>query len=105
MATGTTYEIADDAVIRQTQQTSLLSAVDADLVPRLLKVNAAGGLLGGGGFSLPEYDAFQIANYGSTNNIHTVVYKKATVTVATLTFTYVGGGTADNDVIASAALT
>jgi hypothetical protein len=40
------------------------------------------------GFSIPEYDELALTYYGVTNNIATVVYKKATVVVATLTLTY-----------------
>ena len=40
------------------------------------------------GFQIPEYDELVLTYYGVTNNIATVVYKKATVVVATLTLTY-----------------
>jgi hypothetical protein len=40
------------------------------------------------GFQIPEYDELSITYYGSTNNIATVVYNKASVVVATLTLTY-----------------
>jgi hypothetical protein len=40
------------------------------------------------GFQIPEYDELALTYYGSTNNIATVVYKKASVVVATLTLTY-----------------
>lgn len=40
------------------------------------------------GFQIPEYDQLSITYYGTTNNIATVVYKKASVVVATLTLTY-----------------
>jgi len=40
------------------------------------------------GFQIPEYDELSLTYYGSTNNIATVVYKKASATVATLTLTY-----------------
>lgn len=51
------------------------------------------------GFVIPPYDEIDLAMWGSTNNLKTVTYKKATVTVATLDLTYVGGGAADNDVL------
>ena len=40
------------------------------------------------GFQIPEYDELSLTYYGVTNNIATVVYKKASVPVATLTLTY-----------------
>jgi hypothetical protein len=40
------------------------------------------------GFQIPEYDELALTYYGSTNNIATVVYSKASVVVATLTLTY-----------------
>ena len=40
------------------------------------------------GFQIPEYDELALTYYGSTNNIATVVYKKASAVVATLTLTY-----------------
>lgn len=40
------------------------------------------------GFQIPEYDELTLSYYGSTNNVATVVYKKASATVATLTLQY-----------------
>lgn len=40
------------------------------------------------GFQIPEYDELSLTYYGSTNNIATVVYKKDSSTVATLTLEY-----------------
>jgi len=40
------------------------------------------------GFQIPEYDELSLTYYGVTNNIATVVYKKASTPVATLTLTY-----------------
>jgi hypothetical protein len=40
------------------------------------------------GFQIPEYDELVLTYYGTTNNVATVVYKKASVIVATLTLTY-----------------
>ena len=40
------------------------------------------------GFQIPEYDELALTYYGSTNNIATVVYKKSSAVVATLTLTY-----------------
>jgi len=40
------------------------------------------------GFQIPEYDELALTYYGSTNNIATIVYKKDSTSVATLTLTY-----------------
>jgi alanine dehydrogenase len=40
------------------------------------------------GFQIPEYDELSLTYYGVTNNIATVVYKKSSSAVATLTLTY-----------------
>jgi len=42
-------------------------------------------------------DAQELSYYGSTNNIHTITFKRDGVTLATRTFTYQGGGSVDND--------
>jgi hypothetical protein len=49
------------------------------------------------GFGIPEYDSVELTYVGSTNNLSTVVYKRATTTVATLTFSYVGGAPTTDD--------
>jgi hypothetical protein len=49
------------------------------------------------GFGIPEYDSIDLNYVGSTNNLDTVVYKKSATTVATLTFTYIGGTPAADD--------
>jgi hypothetical protein len=40
------------------------------------------------GFQIPEYDELTLTYYGATNNVATVVYKKASNPVATLTLEY-----------------
>lgn len=40
------------------------------------------------GFQIPEFDEISLTYYGTTNNVATVVYKKASTTVATLTLEY-----------------
>ncbi len=40
------------------------------------------------GFQIPEFDELTLTYYGATNNVATVVYKKASNTVATLTLEY-----------------
>ena len=49
------------------------------------------------GFGIPEFDSTELNYVGSTNNLNTVVYKKSNTTVATLTFTYVGGTPSADD--------
>jgi hypothetical protein len=52
------------------------------------------------GFSIPKFDYVDIGYVGSTNNINTVVYKEggaSGTTVATLTFTYIGGTPGSDD--------
>lgn len=51
------------------------------------------------GFQIPAYDRITSAYYGSTNNVETQVYSLSGVTVRTLTFTYAGGGSANNDLV------
>lgn len=49
------------------------------------------------GFQIPEYDELSLTYYGATNNIATVVYKKTSTAVATLTLTYSVQPPAAND--------
>jgi hypothetical protein len=77
-----------------------------ELVVKVLDVGGGGGVLvtRSDAFSLPVYDYFEITYFGATNNIATIVYKtggSGGSTVATLTFTYVGGGVANDDLIAT----
>lgn len=51
------------------------------------------------GLIIPPYDEQDFTYYGSTNNIETIVYKKATATVLTLTFTYLNSGAANDDLV------
>jgi len=60
------------------------------------------------GIAVPPADYVAYTYLGSTNNIATAVYKiggSGGTTVATLTFTYVDDGAADDDKIESIALT
>lgn len=47
------------------------------------------------------YNADQqlISYYTGTNNVYTIVYKKNGTTLKTRTFTYLNGGSADNDLL------
>jgi hypothetical protein len=52
------------------------------------------------GFNIPQFTSVELSYVGATNNLSTVVYKEGATTVATLTFTYVGGtpGADDADI-------
>jgi hypothetical protein len=43
------------------------------------------------GLNIPQHNAVELNYVSTTNNLDTVVYKEGAQTVATLTFTYVGG--------------
>jgi hypothetical protein len=75
---------------------------------RLLAIIAANGQVAAGssngGILLPASDYVAYSYYGATNNIQTATYKtggSGGATVATLTFTYVGNGAANDDNVAS----
>lgn len=70
-----------------------------NLIIRLLAENGTGGGGGSsGGFAIPSYDKYEFTYHGATNNIATQVFSLAGNTVATLTFAYVGGVPAVDDV-------
>jgi hypothetical protein len=49
------------------------------------------------GLNIPQHTTVELNYVGTTNNLTTVVYKEGTNTVATLTFTYVGGTPSSDD--------
>jgi hypothetical protein len=49
------------------------------------------------GLNIPQHTEVTLNYVGSTNNLDTVVYKDGATTVATLTFTYVGGTPTTDD--------
>lgn len=53
------------------------------------------------GFQVPPFDEIELEYYGATNNISKVTYKKDGSDVKVLYITYIGGGIADNDRIAT----
>lgn len=59
----------------------------------------------GSNFSIPEFNSQAFTYFGATNNIQTIAYKQDGSTVATMTFTYVSGGVADDDLVATITLT
>ena len=82
---------------------------DATLVAQVVCNPDGSSISGAGsasssGIAIPYSDYVSYAYYGSTNNIQTATYKtggSGGTTVATLTFTYVGGGAANDDNVAS----
>jgi hypothetical protein len=60
-----------------------------------------GGGGGSGGFAIPNYDEYDFTYHGSTNNIATQVFSLNGSTVATLTFSYVGGVPVSDDALIS----
>lgn len=77
----------------------LICGKDSAGNPQPIKVGADGSL-NTGGFGLPAYDYVSTAYVGSTNNPDTITYKtggSSGTTVATFTFTYVGGAPASDN--------
>lgn len=68
---------------------------------RKITENTFQGSLSVQGFQVPPFDEIELSYYGSTNNIAQVIYKKSGDSVKVLTLTYVNGGVADNDRIAT----
>lgn len=96
--------ITDNQKVRCSTQYQIAAGIDNDGVPQLLKTDSEGRLIAGGA-DLPAYDAYSIDRYGSTNNIHRIIYTKSAVEVARWTFLYVGGGAANDDKLLSGQLT
>jgi hypothetical protein len=49
------------------------------------------------GLNIPQHNSVELSYVSTTNNLSTVVYKEGAQTVATLTFTYVGGTPTTDD--------
>jgi hypothetical protein len=49
------------------------------------------------GLNIPQHTTVELNYVSTTNNLSSVVYKEGTNTVATLTFTYVGGTPSTDD--------
>jgi hypothetical protein len=49
------------------------------------------------GLNIPQHTEVELNYVSTTNNLDTVVYKEGSQTVATLTFTYVGGPPSSDD--------
>lgn len=95
--------ITGNQKLRANQQYPVIAGADDDKVPRLVKVDPDGRLELSGA-QIPTFDAFAVAYYGTTNNVHTVIYTRSGTEVARWTFTYVGGAAADDDDVASGVL-
>lgn len=66
--------------------------------------NSSGGTGGGpasgsGGFSIPLFDRQVFTYFAGTNNVRTITYSLSGATVATLTFAYLAGGAANDDLV------
>lgn len=82
----------------------IVFGVTADNKIVALKVDSNGGFLTGG-LATPLHDETVITYHGTTNNVHTVVYKYKTITVGTLTISYVvGTPTVDNALVSGTVL-
>jgi hypothetical protein len=77
------------------------SVGDSALGEVFVKVGIVSGGNRSADFSIPSYDTIEFTYIGATNNVDTQVFKLGATTVATLTYTYVGAGAADNDRVAS----
>ena len=49
------------------------------------------------GLNIPQHTTVELSYVSTTNNLSSVVYKEGTNTVATLTYTYVGGTPSSDD--------
>jgi len=95
------------------QWPTVLAAKQADDTIVLLKADGNGALVtsavlngditipSGSDFAIPAFDSKVLTYYTGTNNIETMEFKSGDATVATMTFTYVNGAVADDDLIAS----
>jgi hypothetical protein len=88
--------IVNHTKLRANQQYAIVAGIDKDKVPRLVRTDADGRLELSGA-QIPTFDTFAVAYYGATNNVQTVIYTLAGTEVARWTFTYAGGGAADDD--------
>jgi hypothetical protein len=87
-------------------QYQVVAGADKDRVPRLLLVDPQGRLAFQGA-ELPHYDAYKVDYYPGTNNIQIVHYYvggQAGTEVARWQFTYVGGGVANDENLATGEL-
>jgi hypothetical protein len=83
-----------------------VKVVNPSAKPVQVSVVSGGG--GGAQFPIGVFDYVAFTYYGSTNNVHTEVFKtggSGGTTVATLTYGYTGGGAANDDTITSIAQT
>jgi len=79
-----------------------LGTTEVPLLQQLVALGAATASAVGAGVNLNNWldtpgNNIAYTYYGSTNNIDTQVFKSGSTTVATITYTYVGGGVANDD--------
>lgn len=108
-AAAPAYSEGQDAPLSQTLSGGLrISAASLPLptgaatsANQTTQITAEQAILANLNGSLLPYAADQqvIAYYGSTNNINTIIYKRATVSIKTRTFTYAGGGASNDDLL------
>lgn len=102
-ANQTTQITAEQAILAKLPTVGTAGTASANVVT-VQGIAAGVPLPISGSFTIPAFD-YQVFTYvGSTNNVSTQVFKtggSGGTTVATLTFTYIAAGAADNDKIAS----
>lgn len=81
----------------QDDEFSLLQKICQLLFNEFGSGGGSGATVNVGGFEIPQFNDIVIAYYGSTNNIQTQTFKNGTTTVATLAYSYVSGGAANDD--------
>jgi hypothetical protein len=96
--------ITQNNKVRASTQYPIIAGVDKDNVPQLLKVKAD-GTIDMGGVTMPVWETFEVQFYGSTNNIHYVIFKVQSNEVGRWTFTYRNGALVDDDDIATGGFT
>lgn len=90
----------------------VVAGVDQARVPHLLATDVDGKLqtTAWSAFGVPPHNSIALTYVldgagAKTNNVHQAIYKKDGVTVATITLTYAGGGTSDDDLVTLASIT
>lgn len=99
MISGTT---APDSATPLTAGTAIIGKVGIDQTTN--GTTNAVFVKNGMSFSIPAFDYQAFTYVGATNNVSTIVFKSGGsggATVATLTFTYVAAGAADDDDVAT----
>src|SRR3984957_12432349 len=96
--------LTENNKVRINPQYPVVAGIDDLAVPHIIRTDA-NGRLDLGAVAIPPFDAVVIAYIGTTNNIATGIYTLVNVEQARWTFTYLGGGVSNDDLITSAAFT